>query len=210
MALRFLVLSSILFVFSGSCFAQMPTDSTIQRRKWFVPDGILMQYAGGSGLISGGVFYHAYPKTEFAFTVGYTPPKFGNITTLNLYGSYTFRKYHYHNFVFEFVSAGAFVQTSMGDRIYLKWPDRYPEKYYWWNSSIRFGPFLNSQLSYSPQKHKLVYTAFFQCNTNDLYIATYYHSSKAIRFSEILVLGTGLKISFKEKLRPEKPYFPAF
>ncbi len=197
MAIQHLALCVILCVFSTSCLSQEITDSTGSERKWFVPDGVVMQYAGGSGMISAGILYDVYPKTELAFTVGYTPPEFGNITTLNLYGSYSLLRYIDHNISYEFLSAGIFVQTGIGDNIYVRWPDRYPEMYYWWNSSIRFGPFLNSQISFTPKMHKFVYTAFFQCNTNDLYIATYYHSSKAIRLYDILVFGTGLKISFK-------------
>jgi hypothetical protein len=188
---------ALLCLFSTSCFSQSDS-ATVSLRKWYVPRGMVVQYAGGTGMLSAGLIWSLGKRTEVAVTAGYTPRKFGNIGTVNLYGSYTFLNYSVlPNVKMELLRTGAFVNYNYGDNIYLKWPEQYPDLYYWWNSAVRFGPFIDNAITFIPRGSKLNYGLFFHCNTNDLYFAVYRHSHSVIHFTDILVFGTGLRITVK-------------
>jgi len=85
--------------------------------------------------------------------------------------------------------------------IYLIWPSKYPDDYYWWNSAFRFGPFISSEIRYSPLKGKLNYAFNFQCSTNDIYIASYGFNRSWLYLHDIFVYGLGTKIS-RKKVKP--------
>jgi hypothetical protein len=187
-------------LFSTIVFAQVDSTESKISRKWYLPDGATVQYAGGFGMLSAGVIYQPTSRIETAITMGYTPPAYGKVWTTNFFGSYTFIKYQpCERISFNLLKAGAFVNLNFGKNIYLNWPDRYGDYYYWWNSSMRFGPFLDTELKYSPSKGPVNYVFSLQCNTNDLYLASYFPNYRTLEFHEILVLGFGVKILFKDK-----------
>jgi hypothetical protein len=190
-------LTAFLFIFNVPGFAQTDTgDTATAKPRWYFPCGIVTQYAGGFGMFSIGPLFKPLKKTEVAITTGYTPPSYGGIWTANFLISYSplnvkAGKY----FTLNLFQAGAFANFNFGKNIYFTWPEKYPENYYWWTSSLRFGPFINTEVKYSPVTSKNAYTFFFQCNSNDFYIASYTGNRRAISLSEILVFGIGLKIT---------------
>jgi len=193
---RSLIVLSFLFSFPASGQLNEKGDSLMSRR-WYVPDGFVATYAGGVGLVSTGVLYKISKRTEATITVGYTPPKFGNIWTTNLYTSYSLVRLNFSPQIEIRLKAGAFLNYNIGKNIYLKWPEQFHKYYYWWNSALRYGPFVNLEGTHIPVSGKWNYTLFLHCNTNDLYLATYRYSYNAISFSDILVLGVGIRMDIK-------------
>lgn len=185
----------VLLVFNSTAFAQ--SDSLILKPKWYLPKGVLAEYAGGFGIMSVGAIYIPIKQTELTLSIGYTPPAYGKIWTANILGSYKpFRVKLNEEFSIIPLNLGAFANFNFGDNIHLLWPDKYPDDYYFWNSSLRFGPFLNTELSFDPKQMKSTYTFFFQCLTNDLYIANYLPNTHSLSFSDILILGIGFKFLY--------------
>lgn len=182
--------------FNTLCFGQ-EKDSIISSSKWFIPDGVSAQFAGGVGMVSAGILYKTSEKTDFTISAGYVPPKFGRIFTINAFGTYhPLQVKLCKQTEWNVLNAGIFVSSAIGNNIYIKWPEYYPRKYYWWNSSIRYGPFLESEIKYNLPGSESSCSLFFQANTNDLYLSVYFHSTNAVKLSEILVFGTGLRVWF--------------
>ncbi|MDP1621115.1 MAG: hypothetical protein Q8M08_02130 [Bacteroidales bacterium] len=194
-----------LCIFNVAGYAQF--DSTLtqpKKRSWYLPNGFYTEYAGGFGMLSAGILFRPLKKTEVAISVGYTPPVHGNIWTANALVSYTlFRIRLNKQFTFHLLKTGAFVNFNFGKNIYLKWPSRYPDDYYWWNSSIRYGPFVDTELKYSPVKNNFACTFFFQCLTNDLYLYSYLPNMRFFSFCDILVFGIGIKVSWISLYKPK-------
>jgi len=173
------------------------TDSTSVRKNkpWYIPDGVSIEYAGGFGMVSTGLLYNGNGRSELGITAGYVPHQYGNIWTTNILYSYDILPVRINNFCeLHLFKAGVFLNFNHGHNIYLQWPERYPENYYWWNSSMRIGPFLDTELKIKPAKSDLSYTLFFQCLTNDLYLYTYFPNTRFIRFTDIIYFGAGIKI----------------
>ena len=186
----------LLFVFNTTLFAQ--TDSTMNKRNWYHPTGVTTEYAGGFGMVSLGGLFSPFRKTEVAITGGYTPISYGNLWTINILYSYSPVHIRLNKQLELFpINAGVFVSYNAGSNIYIKWPDKYVGGYYWWNSSLRYGPFAEADLKYTFRNKNQNLTFFFQCLTNDLYLYTYIPNTRFFSFSDILVLGMGIKFCFK-------------
>jgi len=160
-----------------------------------VPDAVMVEYAGGFGLLSVGPVFNLTSKSEVAISVGYVPPVYGDLWSVNIFLSRSFIKFRLCDKIsLNLLDAGLFVNSNYGDNIYLKWPDKYDSGYYWWNSSIRFGPFVKSEVIFSSKSSRKI-SAFLECNTNDLYILSYVHSSQVMKIHHLLVMGAGVKIA---------------
>ncbi len=187
-------MTAALLLFSLLCQAQ---NDSLARDKWTVPQGMQLGYAGGFGMISGGVIFQLDRKMDLVLTAGYTPPRYGNTGSLNLIFDYkTMRIPLGKNVEFYPINLGAFLNLNVGKNIYLLWPEPYPKQYYWWNSALRFGPIAESELRFLSKKKQSA-SLFFQCLTNDLYIASYFTNIKTLALYDILVFGTGVKVRWK-------------
>lgn len=188
-----ILLVAVLFIISQALYAQES-----QSKSHLIPDGIVTEYAGGFGLVSVGILYNFSKNTELGLTTGYTPPEYGKIWTVNGLISHTAIPMQLsESFSLQLLKAGAFVNVNFGNNIYLKWPEHYPKNYYWWNSAIRFGPFIDTELRYLPAYRKLGYGVFFQCLTNDIYLYTYFPNTNTISLYDILYFGAGLKVFYR-------------
>lgn len=173
------------------------TDSTVavKRAPWYQPNGLSLEYGGGFGMFSTGALYNWKCCSELGISVGYVPAHFGNIWTTNLLYSYTILPIRLNdNCEIHLLKAGMFMNFNFGKNIYLVWPDKYPKDYYWWNSSLRFGPFIDTEFKVKPTRGKFSYTFFFQCLTNDMYLYTYLPNTRFIGLWDILYFGAGIKI----------------
>ena len=191
------MLKSLLVLLSASSltvFAGTDSAGVIKKKPWYVPDGISLEYAGGFGLASAGVLYSGH-RNELGVTIGYVPKQYGNIWTTNLLYSYTILPVRLNDFCeLHLLKMGVFMNINYGKNIYLFWPEKYPRDYYWWNSSMRFGPFIDTELKIKPSKGNLSYTFFFQCLTNDIYLYTYFPNTRFIKLTDIIYFGAGIKI----------------
>ena len=159
-----------------------------------MPDGALLTYAGGFGVVSAGIHLQPRKKIGLEITAGYTPPRYGNIWTANMLASMNFFRLHPSSKISTGISGGVFVNFNLGKNIYVIWPDRYEQNYYWWNSAIRYGPYLEGDVTLHPKNSKWDYSVFLHCNTNDLYIASYINNSDEMLLINMVVLGTGIRI----------------
>jgi hypothetical protein len=183
----------LMSLFSSEGMAQ--TDSTKKSGKWYKPAGVVAEYAGGFGVFSAGILFEPFKKYEISLTAGHTPPEFGNIWTANLLISYEPWKVSVtDNLSVSLLKSGVFTSVNFNRNIPLTWTKDYPEDYYWWSSSFRFGPFINTELKLKPENSKMNYIYFFRCLTNDLYLAGIITNYKELGIKDILVLGMGFKV----------------
>jgi hypothetical protein len=191
----------LILCFSTCAFAQDTIHSAGKSR--FSPIGASAEFAGGFGMASCGLIFSPIHGTKLNLTLGYTPPNYGNIWTGNVLFDYSIVRIHLNrNMEFKPVNLGVFLNFSLGKNIHPRWPSHYPEDYYWWNSSLRFGPRLESELIYSFGENRKKISASFQCLTNDLYLYSYAVNTKTISFADILIFGLGLKYYFGQDPRP--------
>jgi hypothetical protein len=186
-------LITCLCIFSLPAFPQQ--ESAGRKDAWYRPRGAHLEYAGGFGMFSAGISIEPGRYAEVTLSAGYTPPPYGDIWTTNLLLSYdVIRVKLSENISVHPVIVGAFLTVNYGDNIYVSRPDYYPEGYYWWNSAIRYGPFINTEIKFTPDDSKHSYSLFFRTLTNDLYIYSYASNTRYLSISDILVFGLGIKI----------------
>jgi len=166
----------------------------------FPHEVISLQFAGSVGFFSGG-YWRASKKENIGLGLiyGYTPQVFGGpLHSLSFKFLYSPFKVHFlHHFCFEPLQAGVFIAQNFGKNLYLTWPDKYPKHYYWWSNSLREHVFVSSQMSYYlPGKTFEKVSLYFEANTNDLYIYSYFPNRGAIRLYDIIFFGIGIKAGF--------------
>jgi hypothetical protein len=189
-------LIALLLLFNLTASGQIDS-AAIQKTRWYVPSGVVVEYAGGFGMLSAGAIFKPLKKTELGVTIGYTPPEYGNIWTLNFNFSYSPCTLKLTNRVaISPINIGVFTSFHFGENIYIIRPSKYPDRYYWWNSSIRFGPFAEADLEYTTGEKNQSFVFFFQCSTNDLYMSSFITNPKYITVGDILVFGLGGKFIF--------------
>jgi len=183
------------FLIRFSAFAGTDSSAEEKSNPWYIPDGLSIEYAGGFGLLSGGALYNWTKNSEIGISVGYVPTHYGRIWTTNFLCSYNLLPVSLNkNCELHLLKAGIFFNFNYGKNIYLMWPERYPKNYYWWNSSLRSGPFVDTELKVKPAKGKFSYTFFFQCLTNDIYLYTYFPNTRFIRIWDVVYFGAGIKV----------------
>lgn len=189
-------LFALLLLISTVCPGQDSLHSNGSKHHWYVPDGVSAEYAGGFGMISAGILYHWSKNSEVGLTAGYTPHEYGNMWSGNFLISYTLLPVRISKHIeLNLLKTGVFINFNFGKNVYVKWPSYYPENYYWWNSSVRYGPFIDSEVKFKPEKSKLVYALFFQCLTNDLYLYTYFPNTRFVKLEDIIYFGAGIRIT---------------
>lgn len=126
-----------ILLFTLTCVA-----SFAQERHWTYPDFITAQYAGSIGYLSGGIGYDIL-KNRARVTVhyGHVPKWKGG--PLNIFAT----KFLYVPAVYQVTDRaaispfdfGLMVSYHLGSNFRSRWPThRYPERYYWWQTSFRF------------------------------------------------------------------------
>ena len=173
-----------------------------QERHWSHPDFLQLQYAGSIGYLSGGVGYdifrnHARASLHF----GHVPKGKGgalNIFSTRLMfvpGSYSAGK----RVIISPYDIGLMISYHLGSDFRSRWPDhRYPENYYWWQTSFRF------HLNYQPSvtvhiRNHTVFksvTAYLDVNTNELYLVSLFQNLETLRPGDILKLGFGIRAHY--------------
>ncbi len=187
---RNLSLAALLFLFISPAYSQHMRQPV----KWYQPDGAVITYAGGFGMLSTGIHMQPRKRIGLEITAVYTPPRYGNIWTVNMLASTSIFRIKPMPEISLGLSGGFFVNFNIGKNIYVIWPDRYDKNYYWWNSSIRYGPFLDGDINWHPSGSKWEYTTFLQCNTNDLYIASWFYNTSEMKLIDMMVFGAGIRI----------------
>lgn len=174
------------------------TGSSAQHDPFFPKSVVTGQFAGSTGLVSAG-FSKVTPhdRIELGLLYGFLPKAYGGTNhSLSL-------KFVYNPFRFrilkriwmEPVQLGAFVCQNFNKDIGPLWGKNYPPNYYWWPRGTRFHPTLSTQIAVAIGSNRIDRVAcYFEANTNDLYISSYYPNRKALSFYDIVFFGAGLKL----------------
>jgi hypothetical protein len=122
-------------------------------RPWYLPDHMVVQFAGNIGLLSVGPGYSYFrDKVQTDILYGITPA-FETQTSIHILTAKT--AYHpvkvklNKGYILEPLRLGMGISYSIGNQFYTSWPDRYPDGYYWWTTSFRLTPFLGTSISRS-------------------------------------------------------------
>ena len=175
-----------------------------QREKRIFPtSAVAVQYAGSIGWITMGYFRQSFnKKIEAGLLYGYTPEsQGGEIQSFAFKLIYEPFKINIRpDIQIEPLQTGLFVTQNFSNNISWKWADKYDRGYYWWTNSMRFHVLLGSQASYvfnAKVVHKV--SLYFEANTNDLYVFSYFgnNNSRSLSFYDIVFFGIGSKVYFQ-------------
>jgi hypothetical protein len=182
-----------------------PHSDSAASRPWFRPRHLILQTAGGMGMVAGGVGYSFWrDRTEADVLVGYVPKKHAgsalSIATLKLlYTPYTVplsEKLELRPLTF-----GPYVSYAHGT-INDEERGQYTKGYYWFSTDTRVGAVLGGRLTYrrptsaAGRSHRV--SAYYELGTNDLYLTSYFANGNFRSLSplDILTLGLGIKAEF--------------
>ncbi|WBO84068.1 hypothetical protein [Hymenobacter yonginensis] len=182
-----------------------PNPDAVAPHPWFRPRHLILQTAGGMGMVAGGVGYSFLrDRTEADVLVGYVPKKHAgstlSIATLKLlYTPYTVplgEKLELRPLTF-----GPYVSYTHGI-VNDGEEDQYTKGYYWFSRNTRVGVVLGGRLTYkrptlpSGRSHRV--SAYYELGTNDLYVVSYFSNGnfRSLSPMDILTLGLGLKAEF--------------
>jgi hypothetical protein len=188
------ILAGIFVFILGSIYAQA------QRDPLFPKSMIVSQFAGSTGLASAGFSkVTARDKIELGLLYGYLPKAYGgNNHSLSLKFAWNPWQFKVKRLSVEPVQLGAFICQNFNKNLEFTWGNNYPKNYYWWPRSTRFHPTHSTQLAYVFDTKRLDRLAYyFEANTNDLYIASWYPNRKALSLYDIIFFGMGLKLYLK-------------
>jgi hypothetical protein len=186
--------------------ASLAPDTPLARPlPWYRPRHLVLQTAGGMGMIAGGAGYGFWrDRAETDVLVGYVPKKYAG-STLSVFTA----KFLYTPFTVPLspqfdlrpLTVGFYVSYTSG---IINDGDRgqYTKGYYWFSADTRVGPLLGGRLSYrrpstaKGRSHRL--SAYYELGSNDLYLTSFFSNGnyRALSPVDILTLGIGLKAEF--------------
>jgi len=148
-------------------------------------------------MISGGIAYDTWRKTETQFSLGYTTPSFGKTFHVNLKFFYTPLKLNIRQGIkFMPLNPGIYTSLYFSKHIPLTWSkSKYPDSYYGWPPALRIGPAFQSSLEFNLKN--IVIMPYIEASTNDLYLASIFGNGRSISLIDILVLGSGVKFRLR-------------
>lgn len=177
-------------------------NAKAQERHWSHPDFIQIQYAGSIGYVSLGAGYDIFRnKARWSFHYGHIPPSKGgelNIAATKL--KFIPKQYSLSEKVsINPFDVGLMVSYHMGSDFRSRWPDhRYPENYYWWQTSFRFHLTIESSATFQLRKHTVFkeLTTFVELNSNELYLVSLFQNLDSIRAWDVFMIGAGARLHF--------------
>lgn len=165
----------------------------------FFPKSVAVaQFAGSTGLLSAGFSkVSTCDKIELGLLYGFLPKAYGGINhSLSLKFVYNpFRFTLWKRLSIEPIQLGGFICQNFNKGTEPVWGKDYPKNYYWWPRATRFHPTVSAQIGYLAGSGHIDRVAYyFEANTNDLYIASWYPNRKALSLYDIIFFGMGLKL----------------
>ena len=177
-----------------------------QKKNLFKITSFSLQFAGSTGFLTGGIFKSTKnDKLELGLLYGYTPESLGgSLHSISFKVGYNPFKINLNkSLIIEPLQVGAFLNQNFGKDLDFGWPDKYPTSYYWWTPSLREHIFIGSSISLQTTKSKWLHhvSLYFEANTNDLYLASYFgeNNIKSLSLYDITFFGTGLKFYLHSK-----------
>lgn len=182
-------------------FAQTEQDS-LAARKWYVPDGVTLQFAGNTGMLALGANYSYFQdKLNAELLYGYVPEFDAeeSLHLLTLKAIYKpFKKIAVgHNLLLTPLRTNLALSYHFRSQFSTSWSNAYPEGYYWWISSLRLSGGLGSEITYPLQNSKKIksLTLYGEAGTYDL-IVTSAVKDKTLTGWDILSFSVGVRAGF--------------
>jgi hypothetical protein len=180
-------------------------DPPQAERPWYRPQHLVLQTAGGLGMVAAGAGYeYGKNRLETDILLGYVPKHFAGSTL-----SMASLKMLYSPFRLQLtdkvqllpVTLGAYFSYTHGT-LNDELKGQYSSDYYWFSTDTRYGPLLGSRLTYlgapvaaTGQPRKISF--YYDLGTNDLYLASYLSNRNGgISLGQILTLALGVKADF--------------
>lgn len=178
---------------AGTSYAQFVRE--------LVPDFAQIQYAGSNGWVGLGAGYEFFNRRLRAnFQYGYVPPARGG--RLHLFSGAIFYQPAR-------IRAGSHLQINpldiglkgsyqFGQDYFFNLPSRYPPNYYWWKPAFRLHLATESSLTYKlpPKAGIRSLSAYFEFNTNDLYLVSYVLNTGSLGVKDVVKAGIGVRLGF--------------
>lgn len=191
-----LICISLLLASSFTTFGQDVTD----KKSWPIPDHLKTQFAGNIGFLSVGAGYlHGNDKLETDLFVGFLPKSIGgdhivSVSTKMTYSPWKFALNEEYT-VIPF-SIGPYLSYSFGSQFDTILPNEYPDGYYWWATSLRFGAFVGGRVQmYIGDKQRIKsFDFYYELGTYDLEFLSYMQNREALQISDIFSLALGVKL----------------
>ena len=191
-----LICISLLLASSFTSFGQDVTD----KKSWPIPDHLKTQFAGNIGFLSVGAGYlHGNDKLETDLFVGFLPKSIGgdhivSVSTKMTYSPWKFALNEEYT-VIPF-SIGPYLSYSFGSQFDTILPNEYPDGYYWWATSLRFGAFVGGRVQmYIGDKQRIKsFDFYYELGTYDLEFLSYMQNREALQISDIFSLALGVKL----------------
>jgi hypothetical protein len=179
-----------------------PASVVPTAKHWFHPRHLLLQTGGGIGMVAVGAGYsYWHQRLSTDVLVGYVPKRHAGteLTIVTLKASYS---------PVRLPLAAAWQLTPLTVGAYGSYthglqnpgePNQYPDDYYWFSRTLRYGPLLGSSLAYtawptSPD-HSRSLAFYYEVGTNDLYLHSYLTNRHSLRPTQLLTLAIGLKMN---------------
>ncbi len=167
------------------------------------PRRVVVQYAGGIGLVSAGLgwVYGAHNSWETDFMLGYVPPYTTGrgkltITTRETYVPFDFKLYDAIRM--QPLAVAMYFNVITGHEFWMSEPARYPHKYYGFSSGIRSGISLGQRLHLRIPVEKrrrfndvMLYYDFNACDIDIVSFA----SNHSVSLWNIVNISLGVKLT---------------
>jgi hypothetical protein len=195
-------LLAVIITFRSLATLAQDSHTSDTDRPWYLPDHMVVQFAGNIGLLSAGPGYsYLGDKMQTDILYGFTPG-FQTKTSIHILTA----KNAYHPFKFDLkkgyilepLRLGLGISYSVGDQFYTTWPERYPDGYYWWSTSFRLTPFIGSSISRGIGNGQTVIKRvqlYSELGTHDLAFISFINN-KRFPVTRILNIAIGTKLVF--------------
>jgi len=183
-----------------------PLDRRVhtQREGWrrAIPTHVKLQYAGGMGFLSFGAGwdYGRRCQWETDLFLGFLPRSKADRFHVTATVKQNYLPWSIacgSRLAFEPFYCGMYVNTIMGEKFWVREPDRYPRKYYTFSTKVHTFLFIGQRLTLRTSRHarsrlKAV-TAYYELSTCDLYLISAV-TNRTLDGWDIIGLSFGLKL----------------
>lgn len=190
----YFLLLPFLYVLPFTLSAQ-DSVSTRPSYRWYVPDAVVLQYAGSIGFLSGGAGYNIlHKKATVDILFGFLPRSLGgdDIETITLkFTAAPWKIRAGKQTTIYPATIGTFFTYTMGGRYSSDLPSWYPDGYYWWSEAVRVNIFIGGKV-----RHKIresIWEGYYEVGTNELKLVSYAQNSGYLTVWDILHAGVGVR-----------------
>jgi hypothetical protein len=182
-------------------FKATAQDSFVKKRHPLLPHHVKAQFAGGIGFVSIGAGYaNKKEKLEGDIFYGYVPKSIGGLPIHALTAKFAWwpiKTIPIHKIELKPLAAGLLVNYTFGKQYFSFSPRYYPFNYYDHPTALHAGIFIRSQLQTRRKTTGIKQWAlYYELLTYDVELVSYLGNTHALKPTDILSLGIGIKAKF--------------